>query len=160
MQTGDFDFDDYLLQVQSVKKMGGMQSMMKMIPGETWKKRKRKRGKDRIRYVNRGGVMDRLEGINKTISAWWIDAQFVRQPRWNKTNTNAQTHIHDTTHPHSRTHTLTHMLTSAKCTMNSHTHYKHTCILIHAHIYQAWLARLVTKTCSASRRESRKQRPS
>ena len=35
MQTGDFDFDDYLLQVQSVKKMGGMQSMIKMIPGET-----------------------------------------------------------------------------------------------------------------------------
>jgi signal recognition particle GTPase len=34
MQTGDFDFDDYLLQVQSVKKMGGMQSMMKMIPGK------------------------------------------------------------------------------------------------------------------------------
>ena len=34
MQTGDFDFDDYLLQVQSVKKMGGMQSMIKMIPGE------------------------------------------------------------------------------------------------------------------------------
>lgn len=33
MQTGDFDFDDYLLQVQSVKKMGGMQSMVKMIPG-------------------------------------------------------------------------------------------------------------------------------
>lgn len=33
MQTGDFDFDDYLLQVQSVKKMGGMQSMIKMIPG-------------------------------------------------------------------------------------------------------------------------------
>jgi signal recognition particle GTPase len=35
MQTGDFDFDDYLLQVQSVKKMGGMQSMIKMIPGES-----------------------------------------------------------------------------------------------------------------------------
>ena len=33
MQKGDFDFDDFLLQAQSVKKMGGMQGMLKMIPG-------------------------------------------------------------------------------------------------------------------------------
>lgn len=34
MQKGDFDFDDFLLQAQSVKKMGGMAGMLKMIPGE------------------------------------------------------------------------------------------------------------------------------
>lgn len=33
MQKGDFDFDDFLLQAQSVKKMGGMAGMLKMIPG-------------------------------------------------------------------------------------------------------------------------------
>lgn len=34
MQKGDFDFDDFLLQAQSVKKMGGMAGMLKMIPGK------------------------------------------------------------------------------------------------------------------------------
>ena len=33
MQKGDFDFDDFLLQAQSVRKMGGMSGMLKMIPG-------------------------------------------------------------------------------------------------------------------------------
>jgi hypothetical protein len=33
MQKGDFDFNDFLLQTQSVRKMGGMSSMLKMIPG-------------------------------------------------------------------------------------------------------------------------------
>mmetsp|Transcript_27658 Transcript_27658/g.26468 ORF Transcript_27658/g.26468 Transcript_27658/m.26468 type:complete len:539 (+) Transcript_27658:39-1655(+) len=33
MQKGDFDFDDFLLQTQSVRKMGGMGGMLKMIPG-------------------------------------------------------------------------------------------------------------------------------
>jgi len=34
MQKGDFDFNDFLLQSQGLKKMGGMQSVMKMIPGD------------------------------------------------------------------------------------------------------------------------------
>ena len=34
MQKGDFDFDDFLLQAQSVRKMGGMGGMLKMIPGK------------------------------------------------------------------------------------------------------------------------------
>ena len=33
MQKGDFDFNDFLFQSQSVKKMGGMSSMVKLIPG-------------------------------------------------------------------------------------------------------------------------------
>eukprot|EP01036_Dinobryon_divergens_P033287 gene33287-43040_t len=33
MQKGDFDFDDFLLQSQSVRKMGGMGGMLKMMPG-------------------------------------------------------------------------------------------------------------------------------
>jgi len=33
MQKGDFDFDDFLLQSQSVRKMGGMGGMLKLIPG-------------------------------------------------------------------------------------------------------------------------------
>eukprot|EP00597_Dinobryon_sp_UTEXLB2267_P003471 CAMPEP_0170069744 /NCGR_PEP_ID=MMETSP0019_2-20121128/8305_1 /TAXON_ID=98059 /ORGANISM="Dinobryon sp., Strain UTEXLB2267" /LENGTH=484 /DNA_ID=CAMNT_0010277867 /DNA_START=136 /DNA_END=1586 /DNA_ORIENTATION=- len=33
MQKGDFDFDDFILQSQSVRKMGGMGGMLKMIPG-------------------------------------------------------------------------------------------------------------------------------
>ena len=33
MQKGDFDFDDFLLQAQSVRKLGGMGGMMKLIPG-------------------------------------------------------------------------------------------------------------------------------
>lgn len=33
MQKGSFDFNDYLLQTQSLKKIGGMSSMLKMIPG-------------------------------------------------------------------------------------------------------------------------------
>lgn len=33
MQRGTFDFNDFLLQSQSVKNMGGMAKMMKMIPG-------------------------------------------------------------------------------------------------------------------------------
>ena len=35
MQKGDFDFDDFLLQAQSVRKMGGMGGMLKMIPGKS-----------------------------------------------------------------------------------------------------------------------------
>lgn len=37
MQKGDFDFNDFLLQSQSVRKMGGMSSMLKMIPGASGK---------------------------------------------------------------------------------------------------------------------------
>jgi len=33
MQKGDFDFDDFLLQSQSLKKLGGMGSMLRMMPG-------------------------------------------------------------------------------------------------------------------------------
>ena len=33
MQKGDFDFDDFILQSQSVRKMGGMGGMLKMMPG-------------------------------------------------------------------------------------------------------------------------------
>ena len=33
MQKGTFDFDDFLLQAQSVKKLGGMGGMLKMRPG-------------------------------------------------------------------------------------------------------------------------------
>lgn len=33
MQKGDFDFDDFLLQIRSIKQMGGLGSMMKMMPG-------------------------------------------------------------------------------------------------------------------------------
>lgn len=33
MQKGSFDFDDFLLQSQSVRKLGGMGGMLKMIPG-------------------------------------------------------------------------------------------------------------------------------
>jgi signal recognition particle subunit SRP54 len=33
MQKGDFDFDDYLVQSQAIKKMGGVLGMMKMMPG-------------------------------------------------------------------------------------------------------------------------------
>ncbi len=32
-QKGEFDFEDYLSQIQSMKKMGGLGSLMKMIPG-------------------------------------------------------------------------------------------------------------------------------
>ena len=37
MQKGDFDFNDFLLQAQSVRKMGGMGGMLKMIPGMSGK---------------------------------------------------------------------------------------------------------------------------
>ena len=33
MQKGSFDFNDFLIQSQGVAKMGGMQNMMKMMPG-------------------------------------------------------------------------------------------------------------------------------
>ena len=33
MQKGKFDFDDLLMQSQSVRKMGGLSSMLKMMPG-------------------------------------------------------------------------------------------------------------------------------
>ena len=33
MQKGDFDFNDFLMQSQSVKKMGGMGGLLKMMPG-------------------------------------------------------------------------------------------------------------------------------
>ena len=33
MQKGTFDFNDFLLQSQGVAKMGGMQNMLKMMPG-------------------------------------------------------------------------------------------------------------------------------
>ena len=33
MQKGDFDFNDFLLQSQQLKKLGGMGGMLKMIPG-------------------------------------------------------------------------------------------------------------------------------
>jgi len=33
MQKGDYDFNDFLLQSQSLKKMGGMGGMLKMMPG-------------------------------------------------------------------------------------------------------------------------------
>ena len=33
MQSGSFDFNDFLLQSQGLKKMGGMQSVLKMMPG-------------------------------------------------------------------------------------------------------------------------------
>ena len=37
MQKGDFDFNDFLLQSQSLKKMGGMGGMLKMMPGMSGK---------------------------------------------------------------------------------------------------------------------------
>ena len=37
MQKGSFDFNDFLMQAQGVKKMGGMQTVMKMIPGMSGK---------------------------------------------------------------------------------------------------------------------------
>ena len=37
MQKGDFDFNDFLLQSQSVKKLGGMGGMLKMMPGMSGK---------------------------------------------------------------------------------------------------------------------------
>jgi signal recognition particle subunit SRP54 len=33
MQKGDFDFNDYLVQTHTVRKMGGVSSMLKLIPG-------------------------------------------------------------------------------------------------------------------------------
>lgn len=33
MQKGDFDFDDFLMQSQSLKKLGGMGGMLRMMPG-------------------------------------------------------------------------------------------------------------------------------
>ncbi|KAJ1442006.1 signal recognition particle protein [Ochromonadaceae sp. CCMP2298] len=33
MQKGDFDFNDFIFQAQSVRKMGGMGGMLKMLPG-------------------------------------------------------------------------------------------------------------------------------
>lgn len=33
MQKGDFDFNDFILQSQSVRKMGGMGGMLRMMPG-------------------------------------------------------------------------------------------------------------------------------
>jgi len=33
MIKGSFDFDDFLKQMQAVKKMGGMKDMLKMLPG-------------------------------------------------------------------------------------------------------------------------------
>ena len=33
MQKGSYDFNDYLMQMQSLKKMGGMGGMLKMMPG-------------------------------------------------------------------------------------------------------------------------------
>jgi signal recognition particle subunit SRP54 len=33
MQKGDFDFNDFMAQANSVRKLGGMGGMMKMIPG-------------------------------------------------------------------------------------------------------------------------------
>ena len=33
MQKGTFDFNDFLLQSQSVRKMGGMAGMLKLLPG-------------------------------------------------------------------------------------------------------------------------------
>ena len=33
MQKGSYDFNDFLNQMQSLKKMGGMGSMLKMMPG-------------------------------------------------------------------------------------------------------------------------------
>ena len=37
MQKGDFDFNDFLLQAQSLKKLGGMGGMLKMMPGMSGK---------------------------------------------------------------------------------------------------------------------------
>ena len=34
MQKGSFDFNDFLAQSQSVRKLGGMGGMLKLIPGE------------------------------------------------------------------------------------------------------------------------------
>ena len=37
MQKGDFDFNDFLVQTQSMKKLGGVAGMMKMLPGAAGK---------------------------------------------------------------------------------------------------------------------------
>jgi signal recognition particle subunit SRP54 len=37
MQMGDFDFNDFLLQSQSVKKLGGMGGLLRMMPGTAGK---------------------------------------------------------------------------------------------------------------------------
>jgi len=33
MQKGNFDFNDFMLQAQAVRKMGGLSSMLKLMPG-------------------------------------------------------------------------------------------------------------------------------